>query len=99
MKIIKGLSYDDEDNYVNLISLIVLLLHLLLNILMFTLIMASHAVFNLGVAPLKKRTFCPLQGVISEAIHHPKPGSNSFLNKIHITRQTKELEAPLCGQT
>ena len=92
MKIIKGLSYsgddyeddnyyDDEDNYIILISLIVLLLHLL-NILMFTLIVASHAVFNLGVVPL----FCPLHSVISGAIHHPRLGSNSFLNKIHVTR-------------
>ena len=52
MKIINGLSdddydddnyYDDEENHIILISLIILLLLLLLNILMFTLIIASHA--------------------------------------------------------
>ena len=51
--------YDDADNYVILSRLIVLLLHLRLNILIFTLIMASHAVFSLGVVPLNKCTCLP----------------------------------------
>ena len=54
--------YDDEDNNVILINLIVLLLHLLLGILMFTLIMASHTVFSLGVVPLNKCIFSHFKG-------------------------------------
>ena len=82
--------YDDEDNCLNLISRIVLLIHVLLNILMFTRIMVSHAVFSLGVVPLNNFTFCLLKMVTSESVHHHRPGNNSCWNKIHVTRQTFE---------